>query len=200
MALASSERVRAVRPEEVEPVARELARAFAIDPGYRWLLPAEREWARAAPRLFAALIRDFAETGLALTDPGGSGAALGHAAERRPRPWPVEAAFSLRLAWLFGRRLGRAAAFGRALAAARPAEPHGYLAVLGIAPECQRRGVGSELLASFLARCDAAGMPAYLETSREANVAFYARHGFAVRTEIPIRDGPRLWTLWREAG
>ena len=51
---------------------------------------------------------------------------------------------------------------------------------------------------SRLARCDAARLPAYLESSKERNVPFYERHGFRVTGELTIPGGgPTLWLMWR---
>ena len=41
-------------------------------------------------------------------------------------------------------------------------------------------------------------MPAYLESSKERNVAYYARHGFRVREELDLPRGPRVWLMWRD--
>jgi GNAT superfamily N-acetyltransferase len=80
-----------------------------------------------------------------------------------------------------------------------PEQPHYYLWVLGTDPLHQGRGVGGQLLSPILQRCDAEQMPAYLESSKEKNVPFYARHGFEVveRFKVP-NDGPPLWLMWRE--
>ena len=44
----------------------------------------------------------------------------------------------------------------------------------------------------------AEGVPAYLECTKQRNVAFYERHGFAVTGEIQVPDGgPVLWAMWR---
>jgi GNAT superfamily N-acetyltransferase len=80
-----------------------------------------------------------------------------------------------------------------------PHVPHWYLAVLGTDPPRQGCGVGSSLLEPVLSRCDAEGLPAYLESSKERNVPFYARHGFEVTKTIDLPGGgPRLWLMWRE--
>ena len=65
----------------------------------------------------------------------------------------------------------------------------------------QGRGVGSALLEPALARADGEGMPCYLETQKEENLSFYARHGFAVRdTALPVGRWRGLaldWLAWQ---
>ena len=89
-----------------------------------------------------------------------------------------------------------------ALAALEDAHPrdadHFYLSLLGTDPSRRGHGYGLGLLAENLREIDALGMPAYLESSNEANVALYARHGFVpVGTATPP-DGPEVVTMWRE--
>jgi GNAT superfamily N-acetyltransferase len=80
-----------------------------------------------------------------------------------------------------------------------PSAPHFYLSGLGTDPPRQRQGLGSAALAPVLARCDAEGIPAYLESTKERNIGFYEHHGFTVKDELMIPlDGPKLWTMWRE--
>jgi ribosomal protein S18 acetylase RimI-like enzyme len=80
-----------------------------------------------------------------------------------------------------------------------PHEPHWYLASLGTAVEQQGRGIGTALLQPVLRHCDAEGLPAYLESSKERNVPFYRRHGFEVVEEVALPgNGPPIWTMWRE--
>ncbi len=50
----------------------------------------------------------------------------------------------------------------------------------------------------MLQRCDDEGVGAYLESSKERNVAFYGRHGFRVTRELRFPRGPRLWLMWRD--
>jgi ribosomal protein S18 acetylase RimI-like enzyme len=79
-----------------------------------------------------------------------------------------------------------------------PQEPHYYLFFLGTRPEWQSRGVGSSLMRPVLQVCDERELPAYLEATDERNVQLYLRHGFELTGEIPLRDGPSLWPMWRE--
>jgi GNAT superfamily N-acetyltransferase len=76
--------------------------------------------------------------------------------------------------------------------------PHWYLAVLGTDPVAQGNGLGSAVLGPVLEQCDGDGLGAYLESSKERNVAFYARHGFRVTEELRLPRGPRIWAMWRE--
>ena len=76
--------------------------------------------------------------------------------------------------------------------------PHWYLWVLGVAPEAQGRGIGGQLLEPVLARAEAEGVPCYLETQTEENVAFYRKRGFesVLEGREPIGDLP-IWFMVR---
>ncbi len=50
----------------------------------------------------------------------------------------------------------------------------------------------------MLERCDAEGLPSYLETQRRANIPYYERFGFSLKGEVTALDSPPLWLLWRE--
>jgi hypothetical protein len=54
------------------------------------------------------------------------------------------------------------------------------------------------MLRPVLEQCDSDGVAAYLESSKERNIDFYARHGFRVTRELRLPRGPRVWPMWRE--
>lgn len=75
--------------------------------------------------------------------------------------------------------------------------PLWYLAILGVDPPRQGRGIGGELMAPVLDRADADGRDCYLDTMKERNVAFYKKHGFDVIVEDTFAHGPRFWSMLR---
>jgi hypothetical protein len=69
---------------------------------------------------------------------------------------------------------------------------HWYLFIPGTEQAAQGPGMGSALLAQMLAHVDADGMPAYLESSNERNLALYGRHGFEITGEV-VRAAATGW-------
>ncbi len=59
-------------------------------------------------------------------------------------------------------------------------------------------GLGSAVLRGVLDQCDQDGIGAFLESSKESNIDFYARHGFRVTEEVRLLRGPRMWRMWRD--
>jgi GNAT superfamily N-acetyltransferase len=191
--------IRAVRSDDVVPLAATQARAFYDDPLQVWALPDESTRLDVLTRLFEMMIRVVSlPLGESYTDDTRSVGALW----APPNRWlvdpetavalePMSAIVADRLPWL--RRCWEA------ISSVHPAEPHFYLSGLGTDPPLQGQGLGSAALMPVLTRCDAEGFPAYLESTKERNLAFYERHGFVVSgtMDIPL-DGPTLWTMWRE--
>ena len=193
-----------VRPatlRELPAVGRVLAAAFAGDPLWSWMASPRADWDARAAAWFAAEAKiHLAGAGEVLVDHELGGAAIWAG----PDHWKVSPMASRGLLLpslgLFRGRSRRALAAVTTLERHHPErEPHWYLAILGTDPSRQGRGVGSALIRAVTDRCDEQGLGAYLESSKEENVAFYARHGFEVRRELPLRGGPPLWLMWRDA-
>ena len=85
--------------------------------------------------------------------------------------------------------------------AARPeSPPHYYLSLLGSDPARRGNGYGMTLLDLTLAKIDAEGMPAYLESSNPVNDARYERRGFKRFGEFERPNGGCVVAkMWREA-
>jgi ribosomal protein S18 acetylase RimI-like enzyme len=83
---------------------------------------------------------------------------------------------------------------------ARPREEHWYLCLLAADPMAWRRGIGTALLEPGLETVDADGLPCYLETQKEDNIAYYRRFGFDETERLtPSPGGPPLFTMTRGA-
>lgn len=80
-----------------------------------------------------------------------------------------------------------------------PTDPHWYLAIVGVEPAKQGRGLGAQLLQGALDLCDQEGLIAYLESSNPANISLYQRHGFEVIGEIKVGDAPVVTPMLRPA-
>jgi ribosomal protein S18 acetylase RimI-like enzyme len=87
-----------------------------------------------------------------------------------------------------------------AMEKARPREEHWYLCLLAADPMAWRRGIGTALLEPGLETVDADGLPCYLETQKEDNIAYYRRFGFDETERLtPSPGGPPLFTMTRGA-
>lgn len=191
--------VRPVRPEDVDRLAVALARAFQDDPVTRWVYASERRRPHWATRFFAWQLRRLMVQDVSWTTADGAGGAALWALPDRWRESPRDTLSLLRLT-LVGvlPRLPRVLRGLGQVELRHPTDRHLYLAVLGVDPDRQGQGVGSELIRPGLDLCDRDRLPAYLETGKEANLAFYGRHGFQVLDRLDLPKGPPVWFLWRE--
>ncbi len=79
-----------------------------------------------------------------------------------------------------------------------PKQPHWHLDPLGVHPEFQGKGIGSQMMQFYIEIIDRNRMEAYHETDRPENVPFYQRFGFNVVGEEVI-NGAKNWFLSRPA-
>jgi len=192
--------VRRATRDELPAVGRALAEAFDDDPVWRWIAPPCRNWKDLAARWFATeAANQFDGFGEVWVDDDLLGAAIWC----KPGRWRATTRQTVRLAgpsirFLRGGLL-RGMRTVNVLEKAHPWEQHWYLGYLGTDPAAQGRGIGSALLTPVLDRADEEGLPAYLESSKKANLAFYARHGFETSGEpMRARSGPPLFPMWRD--
>ena len=195
--------VRKASEEDLPQLADALGRAFEDDPGFSHLLPDPRERAERLRLFFETELRTFAIAhGLAWT----TDELIGGAIWLPPDAWRVPVATTLRevapMIRVFGRRLPLALRSRLRMEGRHPRKPpHTYLAVMGVAPEWQGKGLGSILMRPGLESIDARRGPAYLEASTPRSRELYRRHGFEVTGEFNLPSGgPPVWQMWREPG
>jgi ribosomal protein S18 acetylase RimI-like enzyme len=190
--------VRPATRDDVPALSGMLERAFDDDPVTRWVYGEGTGRPRWSRRFFAWQLRRLLPQDVTWT----AGPRDGVAMWALPDRWREGALDVLRLLWAtLPGVLPRAPQVLRGLGEIEERHPerrHLYLAVLGVEPDRQGQGVGSELLRPGLELCDRERLPAYLETARERNVDFYARHGFRVDHEVRLPGGPPVWLMWRE--
>ncbi|MBN2292733.1 MAG: GNAT family N-acetyltransferase [Pirellulales bacterium] len=107
--------------------------------------------------------------------------------------------------WILGRaaakRFSQAMSDAGRLHAKHAPGRHWYLFILAVAPNAQRRGVGTTLMEHGLARIDGQNLPCYLETSSQKNVEYYPRHGFEMREKTTVAGGSLgVWAFLRQPG
>jgi ribosomal protein S18 acetylase RimI-like enzyme len=187
---------------EAGQVGATLADAFRDDPVIGWLIPfdvSNRE--RRLVTFFTSMSRSYLrrDKNVYLASDG-----LGAALWSAPGSWALPpgeiARESVPALRAFGANLLRALRTQLEIESGHPKEPkHWYLGYLGVRCDSQGQGIGALVLREVLDQADAAGVPAYLESSNEKNLSLYERHGFAVTKSYPaLGRGPTIWRMWRE--
>jgi len=197
--MASPPAIRRASEQDIPALAGVLARAFFDDPVASWAYRPDdlRLW--ALERFQGTRTRQLIGHEEVWVDEGLNCAALW----APPGRWKASVRETLELVPSFARprliaRLPLVTLGWEKLEHGHPREPHYYLAVLGTDPSAQGQGLGSAVLQGVLEQCDRDGIGAFLESSKESNIAFYARHGFKVTEEVRLVRGPSMWKMWRD--
>ncbi|MFN8615683.1 MAG: GNAT family N-acetyltransferase [Dehalococcoidia bacterium] len=192
--------VRKVTAADRKQLTAAMARAFDDDPIANWFAAQDKRRARR--------IYDFMDVAYRITAPGGelytTDALQGGAYWSAPGKWKMGMLQQVMLlpamvrtaTW---RRVPAIMGGLNAIEKKHPHEPHYYLLALGVEPDLQGHGIGTQLMAPVLARCDKERVPAYLESSKEKNLPLYERNGFKVTEELVVPNGgPKIWLMWRD--
>lgn len=192
--------MRPVRRADVPTLTERLVRAFADDPVANFMFAGDRRRRLGLHSFFTSQInRQYLPGGHVYTTEDLAGAAVWGSPDRHRNGLTELLQLLPTAPFLVSARAVRALRLLFEVDSLHPKEPHWYLATLGTAPERQGQGVGAALLQPALALADRGGMPAYLESSKERNVSFYARFGFEVVEELHSAVGsPPMWRMWRE--
>jgi ribosomal protein S18 acetylase RimI-like enzyme len=179
-----------VRPDQVEAAAKTLADAFWDDPLMHIIAPDEKKRAAVGPWFFAKSIaygqrwgevscNDDLSAVAVWFPPGNTDITLGRMSRVGMGALPIRAGINGFLRFM--RALSAVEKFHKAVGG-----PHWYLLAIGTKPHRQGTGLGSALVELGTSQADAAGIPCYLETATESNVAFYSKRGFEVTGEANL--------------
>ncbi|HEY4987658.1 MAG TPA: GNAT family N-acetyltransferase [Bradyrhizobium sp.] len=197
-ARAAGATVRQATAADAEGLGQTLTRAFYDDPVMMHLMPDVRDRDTKLPRVFKLLFKLALPHRACFVTSGYEAATLW----RPPNGWHVSIWEYLvnapELLGIFGARALTVLNTMDRVEKLHPHTPHWYLQTIGTDPDRQGKGYGS-LMRQQLAVADAAGLPCYLESSKDTNIAIYKSFGFDVTGEIKIPDGPTLWPMWRDA-
>jgi ribosomal protein S18 acetylase RimI-like enzyme len=187
-------RIRNAGTEDERAVIDVITLAFAADPMARWATPDPVRYLAGMPMV----ARAFGGNGFAHGSVHIAADAAGAAMWLPPGVEPD----GDRLAALVmenspeNRRADLGGVLER-MGATHPHEPHWYLPLIGVDPTRQGQGVGAALLRHALARIDAEGQPAYLESSNPRNIGLYRRHGFEPIGTIQVGGSPPIVPMLR---
>jgi GNAT superfamily N-acetyltransferase len=167
-----------------------LARAFAKDPVITWFLYGRLRRRIAFPAFFRAVLEEMLPSGQ-IYAARGDGRLIGVAAwlpPNAPKPDPQARRAAARqralVRLLFPRASKGLFAGFAAMEQFHPAEPHWYLAFVGVEPTIQSHGIGRALLAPVLEVADQTATLCYLETPFPRTHKFYQRLGFVAGGEL----------------
>lgn len=193
-------RARSANRDDAAALSEMLGRAFFDDPLMCFLLPNENGRHAKMRRLFELLFKLALPFGACDVTGNREAAALW----RPPGHWHVPlhqyVTHGREFLGIFGPKMAlRAFLAMDQIEKRHPKEPHFYLQVIGTDPVRQGKGFGGAVMRRHLEIADAAGMPTYLESSKERNIPIYQNFGFELKGEIRLRDGPTLYPMWRKA-
>ena len=192
-----------IGPDETAMAIATTSRAFCPDPLFGFFARDAVQEHRVLPVFLGAMLRDSLSDGevwVARRD----GVVIGSASWIPPGAMPRSRSRENRItracasALLTGRNRRRGLRLLAEVDGRHPTEPHWYLALLGVDPKWQGHGGGGALLAPMLERCDREVTPAYLETQKIENLAFYERFGFRVTDTVELPGTPPVWLMWRD--
>jgi GNAT superfamily N-acetyltransferase len=181
-------------PQHAERIFGALTLAFASDPPNRWMYPEPGQYLRHFPAFARALGGAALPGGTALVMEDYSGVALWLAPDAGPDEQALSSLFEQSVAP--DKRADLIAVIEQ-MGQHHPPEPHWYLPLIGVDPARQGQGLGAALMRPVLAKCDAAGLPAYLESTSPRSQPLYERHGFAAVGEIRIGGCPPIVPMLR---
>jgi ribosomal protein S18 acetylase RimI-like enzyme len=176
--------VEPLRPDQQRPAALTLAEAFATDPLLEILAPDPERRAKLGQPMMDILLAYGMRYGQVWSNDDASAVAIWLHPESGPMKMPrLLRAGMWRAPFILG--LGGMGRMSTAMSATEAFHkqvegPHWYLMTVGTRTARQGQGLGSQLVGLGTTRADEAGVPCYLETGTDSNIAFYRKRGFEI--------------------
>ncbi len=199
----SHEGVRLATVGDVADLASLLARAFADDPYFGYLVASGANRTKRMQAGWTAILR-YASARLTATytTHDRAGAAIWQpphfAAPSRVEGLRLALATARMRGWRRTRAISDAVREIDSRRRFHVPDPHYYLEALGVDVGRQRKGIGSALVRPVLDRCDANGLAASLETANPRSLPLYERIGFRTVEKMTVRGaGLECWLMVR---
>ena len=181
-------------PQDADRVFGVLTLAFAMDPPNRWMYPEPVQYLRHFPTFARALGGEALPLRTTFVNQDYSAAALWLAPGAGPNEQTLMKVMEESVA---PEKKVDLVAVIEEMVSYHPKEPHWYLPFIGVDPARQGKGLGSAILRPVLAECDAAHLPAYLESTNPRNRSFYERYGFQAICELRTGNCPPVVPMLR---
>ena len=186
--------VRVADRSEQPSIIQTITLGFAADPIARWVWPDAKTYLEAMPRFVVAFGgAGFDHSTVYSTD-------CDHAAAMWLPPGiesdgdSIDAIFAATVA---PERMEELGSFFAQMDEFHPHEACWYLPLIAADPAQTGQGLGATLMKHALQKCDAQGLPAYLESSNPRNISLYERHGFEVMGKIETASSPLMTPMFR---
>jgi GNAT superfamily N-acetyltransferase len=181
-------------PDRVPDLAALLGRAFTHDPMLVWPFGAEQT--EVITHFFSAFDEQIAELGWLWE----AGSGLGVAAWIPPGSDQVMMDIDRSMRSTLAAAEARHDEMWEWIADNFPDEPFWYLDHLAVDAAHRGTGLGAALIQHGLDFADRDGVPAFLETGRSGNVAYYERRGFrTISDDDAPGGGPHIWFMRYDA-
>ena len=182
--------------------AEVLALAFEDDPFIRYLFPGQADISRVR-QLFHFICESRLELEWPLIGTASEGKLTGVACVSMPekKKWPpaLTGKYEILQSSIGDISANRMSRFSKLSQKYAPKQSHCYLAVLGIHPEFQERGLGAVLVDAVgkMSESHPESTGVFLETAKQANVTFYEHFGYRLVAKDKLDDIVDFWYMFR---
>lgn len=190
-------KTRLLGPTDNPEIAETLALAFQSEAGWSYVIPDAKQRAARLPGAFHLLLREDHKKGAVFGTDEFEAVTLWRGPSQAHDSLWDRARMIIPFAQVLRGSLLRGLEVSDAIEKHLPKEPCWYLHFAGCHPSFQGFGFGGAAIHAGLECADADGLPAYLETADEKNVALYQSFGFAVKHQWQIPEGPMFWGMQR---